>query len=979
MLYLQLRSFFWSFFLFISLLPFLSTAYAQTGQLSWADTLVAKSLLEESKQLNKQDKSEAALEKAQKALAIYVDLYGEDHLKAARPRMYVARELKNLRRDEEAAALLQHSLRIFETTRDTIQTAICHNLLCMCRRNQRRYAEARQHIQSAIGLLRPDSTRHASHIADFKITLSDVFNKEKNFLAVIPLLEESKSVHTANKDSSALGNVCYHLGDAYFGLHDYVRAKENYLAASAYLQGKLQPDDHDFVDLLVNIGLCCQKTGDAATALAHLLQAKEVYLKSGEESLNYIGHLQDLGQFYLDEHQYLLATEQFEVCLAAKEKHFGTQSHYLLSSLRSLGEARAATREFAQAEASFRRAMSIAGGLPGGGWKFTYLVYSDLAKLRLAQGDYAGSLLLCDTALVAAGFDPAHPEKSTPRDAFRELCQTAAQALVQQYRLSADTALLFRAERYFALAAKTLYQEITEVTVNSSREVFYDRDHTVLEQWLDTRMMLFAATGNVEHAEAAFQIADQGKAFLLAEAMRQSGALRYAGVPDSVVQVEWSLRARISAAEKQLDYAGPSTAAHTDSSTQALSRDVSAWRADYDALLRRIERDYPEYFRLRLLQRNIPTLELRKKWLAPDQTLLMYSLTETHAYAFVLTCDTFRTLVLPTDTALATEVAALRKSLIGYYTAAAPDDAQYDRDLDTYIVVAQSLYQKLVQPVAHLLTGRVVVIPEGPLCYLPFEALLAGVPKDAGNFRTYPFWIREKALSYAHSTEYWVETAAPPPLKAEKTWLGLAPFSQGQAASDVAFTTVRQENFSPLPFSGKEVTDIAGLLQGEAWLGAAASSGRFEKVAARYRLLHLATHSRADDRLGHYSYIATSNTDKLLYAKDLYLLSLAAEMVVLSSCEAGGGKLLRGEGIIGMVRAFAYAGARSVVAPLWVANDQSTASLMTDFYRNLSKGRSKDVALQQAYMALLDGSPAESHPFFWAGFRVFGQAGALWR
>ena len=350
----------------------------------------------------------------------------------------------------------------------------------------------------------------------------------------------------------------------------------------------------------------------------------------------------------------------------------------------------------------------------------------------------------------------------------------------------------------------------------------------------------------------------------------------------------------------------------------------------------------------------------------------MYSLTEANAYAFVLTRDTFRALVLPTDTALAAEVATLRKSLTEYHTAAAPDDAQYDRDLDTYIAVAQLLYQKWVQPVAPLLSGRVVILPEGPLCYLPFEALLTGSPTDAGNFRTYPFWIREKALSYAHSTEYWVETAAPPPLKAQKTWLGLAPFCQSQAAHDVTSATVRRENFSPLPFSGKEVTDIADLLQGEVWLGAEARPGRFESEAPLYRLLHLATHSRADDRLGHYSYIATSDTGKLLYAKDLYLLSLAAEMVVLSSCEAGGGKLLRGEGIIGMVRAFAYAGARSVVAPLWMANDRSTASLMTDFYRNLRNGKGRDVALQQACIAMLS-RPAESHPFFWAGFRVFGQ------
>lgn len=966
---LQFRLFLICYLLAINLLYFLSTAQAQTGQRPWADTLVAQKCLVECDSLNAEEKQEAALEKAQQAYAIYTDLYGEANPKTAEVRMYVAYEVWTLRRDAEAVALFQRSLAVFSENRDTFQMTRCHKYISQCHRNQRRYAEARSHILIAIDLLRVDSARNVNMMADFKVTLAYAFREEKNYLAAIPLLEEAKTMYLQKGNANGLGVLSYHLAGAYFSLRDYARAKETYLSGLGYLKkDKLPPNHSYFADLWVSIGFCCQRLGDPETGLTYLLQAKEAYANKFEpDDPRYIGFLQSLGGFYLDEHQYPAAIEQFSASLAAKEKRFGTESHYLLGTLRSLGGARTHTRDFAQAEPCYRRALSIASGLPSGGWKFTYLIYSDLAKLHLAQGDYAGSLLLCDTAFAAAGFDPSHPEKMTPRDAFRELCQTAAQALVQQYQQTADLALLLRADHYFALAAETLYREIAEVTVNSSREVFYDRDHTVLEQWLDARILLFAATGNVEHAEAAFQIAGRGKAFLLAEAMRQSGAMRYAGVPDTVLQAEWSLRARISAAEKKLDDMIPS-----DGAAQALSRDVSAWRAEYDALLRRIERDYPEYFRLRLLQRNISTLELRKKWLAPDQTLLMYSLTEAHAYAFVLNRDTFRVVVLPPNTALASEVTTLRKSLTGYHTAAVPDDAQYDRDLDTYIAVAQSLYQKLVLPIAPMLSSRVVVLPEGALCYLPFEALLSGPPTDAGNFRTYPFWIREKALSYAHSTEYWVETAAPPPLKAEKMWLGLAPFSQSQAAHDVASATAHRENFSPLPFSGKEVTDIADLLQGEVWLGAEARPGRFESEASRYRILHLATHSRADDRLGHYSYIATSDTGKLLYAKDLYLLSLAAEMVVLSSCEAGSGKLLRGEGIMGMVRAFAYAGARSVVAPLWVANDQGTASLMTDFYRNLRTGKSRDVALQQACIAML-GSPGESHPFFWAGFRVYGQ------
>ncbi|HNM28016.1 MAG TPA: CHAT domain-containing protein, partial [Saprospiraceae bacterium] len=230
-----------------------------------------------------------------------------------------------------------------------------------------------------------------------------------------------------------------------------------------------------------------------------------------------------------------------------------------------------------------------------------------------------------------------------------------------------------------------------------------------------------------------------------------------------------------------------------------------------------------------------------------------------------------------------------------------------------------------------------------------------------------------KAISYGFSTDFWTtQASARPP---EKNWLGVAPFA---GTADAVTQNTRKETFWSLPFSGREITAIAAITGGDIWLGEQASPGRFQQEAGHYRILHLATHSRADDWMGEYSYVATALRGDPLPAKDLYQFALAAEMVVLSACEAGGGKLLRGEGIIGMVRAFTFAGARSIVASLWVANDQSTAHLMTAFYRHLKNGLPKDRALQAARLELLNDSPAEAHPFFWAGFRVYGLTKPVW-
>ena len=109
------------------------------------------------------------------------------------------------------------------------------------------------------------------------------------------------------------------------------------------------------------------------------------------------------------------------------------------------------------------------------------------------------------------------------------------------------------------------------------------------------------------------------------------------------------------------------------------------------------------------------------------------------------------------------------------------------------------------------------------------------------------------------------------------------------------------------------------------------------------------------------------------YAKDIYNLSLNADLVTLSACETGIGELKRGEGIISLARAFAYAGAKSIVTTLWSVNDVRTSELMEHFYKNLYKGMDKDAALWQAKKDFLKAHKGMSaHPYYWAGFIPIG-------
>ncbi|NNE71772.1 MAG: CHAT domain-containing protein, partial [Rhodothermales bacterium] len=142
----------------------------------------------------------------------------------------------------------------------------------------------------------------------------------------------------------------------------------------------------------------------------------------------------------------------------------------------------------------------------------------------------------------------------------------------------------------------------------------------------------------------------------------------------------------------------------------------------------------------------------------------------------------------------------------------------------------------------------------------------------------------------------------------------------------------------------------------------------------RFRFVHFATHGLVNDDRPDYSGLALagSGTDALLQASEIFNLPINADMVVLSACETGLGQLVKGEGMVGLTRAFMYAGASTVAVSLWSVSDQSTSTLMREFYGHLrGADASKTEALQRAKLTLLSDE-STAHPFHWAPFILVG-------
>jgi CHAT domain-containing protein/Tfp pilus assembly protein PilF len=308
------------------------------------------------------------------------------------------------------------------------------------------------------------------------------------------------------------------------------------------------------------------------------------------------------------------------------------------------------------------------------------------------------------------------------------------------------------------------------------------------------------------------------------------------------------------------------------------------------------------------------------------------------------------------------------------------------RDL-TFRSSSRSLFQLLIKPAEAQLLGKnaLVILPDGPLWNLPFQALLG----DDGRYL-----LQDYAISYAPSLTVLremmrVRQKSQPevPANTPTTLLAMANPDLGKETIQRAAVVYRGESLGPLPDAQREAVALKQLYgsdQSEVYTGAEARENRFKAEAGKFRLLHLATHGIFNDASPMYSHIllssggTDSNEDGLLEAWEIMQLDLKADLVVLSACETARGRVSAGEGVIGLTWAFFVAGVPTTVVSQWKVESASTANLMLAFHRALKTGTSPGAspftvarALQSAELQLLR-TRQYAHPFYWAGFIVLG-------
>jgi CHAT domain-containing protein len=208
--------------------------------------------------------------------------------------------------------------------------------------------------------------------------------------------------------------------------------------------------------------------------------------------------------------------------------------------------------------------------------------------------------------------------------------------------------------------------------------------------------------------------------------------------------------------------------------------------------------------------------------------------------------------------------------------------------------------------------------------------------------------------------------------KKAKGILAFAPFASKE------YNDSAGNHFFVLPASKEETSN----LQGKIFTDSSAIKNNFLTNANHYGIIHLATHASVNNEMPLRSFIAfypgtiKDSEDYKLYAREIYDLNLdSTQLVILSACETGAGKLVRGEGLMSLSRAFAYAGCPNIITSLWKAEDKTTAFITKKIHYYIDKGFTKDKALQQAKLDLLksdETDPRFKTPNYWAHLIFIG-------
>jgi len=772
-------------------------------------------------------------------------------------------------------------------------------------------------------------------------------------------LQQSKNILEA-------AQALVYLGQVYLNTGKYTQAVDQQLMALSMRQDKL-PATHELIAASYNdLGLVYSRI-DTEKALDNYEKAATMYgVLHGKEHPKFAIANTNMGVVYLGMELYGDAINYFETALKIWEKNYPQPHPSKAFVLRYLGETYADMKDTKAAMEYYQKALQMY--LSSQGQKhpdvaYLYILIGNILKSQFkfdealtnyqqslianvsdfnasditynpeSKNFYNGNTLLYSLMLKAQALEARYlGETLKPKDltlglTTLQVCDTLIDKLRQQTSNESDKISL-------GSIANEVYADGVRITYLLSDVSFRNRKN---------------------YRQQSFYFAEKSKSAVLQEAISETNAKSFANIPLELLEEEKSLKATIALITQKL--------AQKPSEEEEKNLRTSAFNLNqkYREFIAQLEKNFPEYYNLKFNATSPSILDLQNI-LNERTALISYFIDEKESrlYTYLITKKKFTI----TDKALPPEY---DKFISGYR------NSLYFMEDKSFILTAGSLSRILIPRKINSSVDQLIILPSGRMSVIPFESLLTREVKDlATPFDQLPYLIHKYSIGYEFSAGLLIQKNSISKQSTLTSAKLLAPISFPQ-----------NDNLDDLPGTEKEVNEIQLLFQTKnincevLTRNQATETAIKDKSLKNFALVHFATHGIVDEVNPELSRIFLQSDSKSedgnLFSGEIYNLQLGAELVTLSACQTGLGKLSRGEGVIGLSRALTYAGAKRIVVSFWSVADESTSVLMTDFYKNILQKQDPNFsqALRQAKLQLISNHQYAA-PYYWAPFILIG-------
>ena len=1023
-------------YIFYLLLFIQINLFAQSNFHTLKDTLLAQKCIDSSKYYHRLLKNEEAIKFINSAIKIYEDIYGKDTELLVS--LYMNKSFYSLNKEINTnLANVDTCIRIISSKygMDDVKMRQLINMKAWLYGYYSKYELGLNFLKKYLSLFKNESindydySKSFDHIGFYYIKLNlsdsaivyykktiellkDIKNKEidkvksinivRNSLAnaylqngqieeyeevKVPIENMIKPDYFDNinaKDTLGLLDKYQYLGDNAFEHEDIYKALNYYKIYASLFKNYSRYASKDLAYAYLNIGDLLITVQEYEDGYSYYKKAEEIYKNNFKEDNRKFANCLEKEAFSLMK---LTKYDESLKCYLQSiniKKQIDSTSVETAISLKNLANLFIQLGQYNAAENYFDQSIILLSNK-----KNTVklnIVYSDYARLEYYKKDYNKSKFYIQKSFDICNYSNENPSKNIKLiNSVINNLDLLSQINIRKYNDENNI-------KYIDTAIFLYDNALALIDINRERQNIYSKESynfsfkNIFEHAIQANLIVGEKLQRESNVEKAFSFSEKTKFLELLEATKKTQALNYAGIPDSLLQKEKYFQESIAKVSKLLfeNLEDDKTKAPNYLANLRLSEGNLQYK--YRSFQKQLETQYPEYYRLKNISGLINLAQIKAEVKQNQNAILTYFTGDSSIYIFLIKENTTIAKEIKKDFNLEELVHSMLSSITGFKTNPALSSS-FDSLALSYSNAAQQLYEKLILPVATYLPEKLIIIPDGILGYIPFEALVIEKPSTPSRYSQYHYLLKDHKISYCYSISMLNE------MTQKKTYDGnvsnfcsFAPFYKGDTTSltgIVAFSDFGRKELNPLPYSGEEAISISKLMNGKYYLAENATKSKFLNVASNSKILHLATHAQANDKMGDFCFLIFSNKidsieKELLYAREIYNLQLKAELVTLSACETGLGELKKGEGIISLARAFTYAGAKSIVTSLWQISDSKTKDIMISFYKNLQNGLRKDEALWKAKIDYLSKNKGEAaSPFYWASFIGIGDMNAL--